>query len=114
MFSVEHNTYHSDNYMIMDENRNYMHRDGSIVSRCSERWPTREQAQAVLDKYQPPHVWEHGDVFKNETCLWIYLEPDGIPRVLSLDCPECDCNVGSTPSIQLSNAEFLFNIKEKL
>lgn len=63
------------------------------------------------------HVWKHGDVFTN--CIghmWIYLEPAGTPRVLSLDAPGGDRDCGSDPDIQttLCNPVFLFNIKDKL
>lgn len=96
-----------------DEPSHYLHSDGSIYYGCPECWPTREHAQAVLDKYQPPeHVWKHGDVFKNPGVRepQIYLEHADGPIVCVLE----EAGRGGTPEIQLSCATFLFNIKDKL
>ena len=91
--------------------RDYLHSNGKVYG-TREYWPTPELAQAVLDKYQPPHVWEHGDVFENwGGVIMIYLMPNTGPEVRSIVC-QCTgtCNVIS----QLEDATFLFNIREKL
>ena len=72
-------------FKIVDDNYNYLHSDG-VVYPCGEYWPTKEQAQAVLDKFRhaekfarlafsysmgtasfqtkiepkPKHIWVHG------------------------------------------------------
>jgi len=100
---------------ISDVGSRYLHSDGHVFSTV-EYFPTRKRAQAVLDKFypKPEHVWEHGDVFDNSVGRWIYLEPAASPMVISLDYPKDDATQGSTPSIQLNDAKFLFNIKEKI
>ena len=113
MFKVTKWT-NSGNWSITDENRNYMHGDGSVFHRCGEYWPTREQAQAVLDKYQPPHVWEHGDVFEDRTGRYImmYLNPKfGKEQVCHLNH---NLAAGCRVSRYFRSATFLFNIKDKL
>ncbi|KKL97296.1 hypothetical protein LCGC14_1835880 [marine sediment metagenome] len=100
---------------------NYMHRDGEIVYGAPEYWPTEEQAQAVLDKFQPEHVWEHGDVFKS-------FKNDGLMMLIDLGTrydPE-PRSVFYLPNVRrfgvyitsveeyLEKATFLFNIKERL
>ncbi len=93
-----------------------LHSDGSILT-TSEYWPTREQAQAVLDKFQPKHVWVHGDVFKFKTdCdygILIYLNHicEILPKLEYVD-RECDTHSGL--DYYLDSATFLFNIKDKL
>ena len=90
-----------------------MHRDGEIVHGATEYWPTREQAQAVLDKFQfqPPHVWKRGDVFYYSNCIMVYWEQADQPRVSYMeDGLTASCNVTS----YLKYATFLFNIKDKL
>ena len=92
----------------------YLHSDGEVLA-VREFWPTEEQAQAVLDKFQPDpplHVWVHGDVFKNPVVPepQIYLEHVDGPMVCVLE----EANRGGTPSVQLFNATFLFNIKDAL
>ncbi len=62
---------------------------------------------------EPAHVWEHGDVFKNNAGLWVYLVDivDG-PYVVNIDNQG-----GGTLEIQLgkqANMKFLFNIKDRL
>jgi hypothetical protein len=94
-----------------------MHQDGSIVSKCSERWPTREQAQAVLDKYQPKHEWKHGDVFRLNgltAYTMMYIDtctPDDPPSVVYVNDNTRAC--GPTAEY-LAGAMFLFNIKDRL
>ena len=109
------------NWSITDENKNYMHGDGSVFHRCGEYWPTREQAQAVLDKYQPPHVWKHGDVFKRESgTVLIYLIVNKGPVIYSVYSPYHvypgyhPMVAAPNPEVCLSDATFLFNIKDKL
>ena len=112
MFKVTKGT-NSGNWSITDENRNYMHGDGSVFHRCGEYWPTREQAQAVLDKYQPPHVWEHGDVFQIGKCIMMYLSAYPEPAVIHLNVEHTQRVWWNLPGY-LTGATFLFNIKDKL
>jgi hypothetical protein len=113
MFEVK--GYWDDNYYIGNGHGNYMHRDGEIVSGACEYWPTREQAQAVLDKYQPPHVWKHGDVFKNRVgvCMILVQNHDSTEERVFCLAPYCDLD---HPDVDhwLRNATFLFNINDKL
>jgi len=113
MFKVTKWT-NNGNWSVTDENRNYMHADGSVFHRCGEYWPTREQAQVVLDKHQPPHVWKHGDVFKDEDgCLAMcaHITHVTIPQIIHLTGPD----TGSYERWEEDhNATFLFNIKDKL
>lgn len=110
---VKHQTKWEKAYYIKNNLGNYMHSDGNVY-RTREYWPTRELAQAVLDKYQPPHVWEHGDVFRT-TQGWIMM----YHRFFS-NPPQVMCIVGlcDGPSEMmernLQDATFLFNIREKL
>ncbi|KKK57424.1 hypothetical protein LCGC14_3054590, partial [marine sediment metagenome] len=98
----------------------YMHSDGSVLNTC-EYWPTRELAQAVLDKYQPAHVWVHGDVFDDGNGQWpkIYIHIMGEkPQVFRL-CGPIGENGMPTLSMVKSytncpGVTFLFNIKDKL
>ena len=116
MFKVMQWTSNS-NWFIHNGEGQYLHSDGKILDGAPEYWPTRELAQAVLDKWQPPkpeHVWVHGDVFENCIGTWIYLRPGGSTKVIHLTKPENDGEGGSTPDIQLKDATFLFNIREKL
>lgn len=91
-----------------------LHSDGSIYDgHCAEWWPTREQAQAVLDKYQPVHVWEHGDVFDVGGCKMMYLRwYDHRSGVMHLDT--FNTGVHNRVDDYLCGATFLFNIKDKL
>ena len=101
------------NFYISDGEHHYMHRDGEIVSHAAEYWPTRELAQAVLDKYQPvpKHVWKHGDVFKTlggsiMMFVKIYDKP---ARVIYLND---DLNTTCKTQEYLEDATFLSNIME--
>lgn len=40
-------------YVIRDENKEYLHSDGTTYFQCSENWPSKRRAQAVLDKFYP-------------------------------------------------------------
>ncbi len=102
-------------YIIPDDKGKFLHSDGSIYT-TAEYWPTKEDAQKVLDKFQPKpkhewkHEWKHGDVFENSVGIQIYLEPKKGPMVCGLTRSNSD----GTPEIQLDGAKFLFNIKEKI
>ena len=87
----------------------FLHSDGSIYYTV-ELFPTGETAQAVLDKYQPEHVWKHGDVFENCCGKQIYLKREGGEITVNLGHEDSN----GTPAVQLPGAKFLFNIKEKI
>ena len=101
-------------WYIGDSKCNYMHRDGEVLS-TREYWPTEEQAQAVLDKFQPKHVWLHGDVFKVSKTwgsIMMYVCPRGEePRVVYLNY---DMVTTCRVSAYLDEATFLFNIADKI
>ena len=115
MFKVMQWT-NNGNFSITDENRNYMHGDGVVYHRCGEYWPTRKLAQTVLDKYQPPHMWEHGDVLVLDGgTIATYHRlafPHSVPAIFSLDGHKTFH--GDTVPCVLVSAKFLFNIREKL
>lgn len=100
------------NCFVLQDGDVYLHSDGSIYG-TGEYWPTREDAQAVLDKFQPKHVWKHGDVFINRTgTTMIYIMLINKPQIFC--CPgECSGHV-TDMEYYLENAKFLFNIKEKI
>jgi hypothetical protein len=83
-----------------------------------EYWPTRELAQAVLDKFQPKpeHVWEHGDVFRGRDGeIEIYMERlRRKPRVFCLTKRNYCEGHDDEWALNMIGCEFLFNIKEKL
>jgi len=93
----------------------YLHSDGSIFD-TAEYFPTIEDAQAVLDKFQPKHKWKHGDVFiSSKGNVMMYLD------FCAKGCkPQAVCMIApiSGPALNveeaLSRAKFLFNIKEKI
>jgi len=89
----------------------YLHSDGRALS-TREFFPSREDAQAVLDKFYPKqeHVWVHGDVFENVAGIQIYLEPFNGPIVVNLQHTKSS----GTPDVQLPDSKFLFNIGEKI
>jgi len=91
----------------------YLHSGGDIYP-CCEYFPTYEQAQAVLDKFQPKHVWNHGDVFKsykNEGLMFYVCPNIGPSHVFYLNRRYSEFEQTDT---YLDNATFLFNIKDKL
>ncbi len=97
-------------YKIVNKQGEFLHSDGSILSR-GEYWCSEGRAQAVLDKFQPTHVWEHGDVFDpGWHTIMIYLTPGSGPEVRSVSCV-CTGTCGVSV---LRNATFLFNIKDLL
>lgn len=54
MFKIQQYARRGGNFYIKDTHNNFLHSDGSTISCAAEYWPTEEQAQAVLDKFQPP------------------------------------------------------------
>lgn len=113
MFNVKQSGIRFVPHYISDGEDNYLHSDGSIYN-TTEYFPTEKIAQAVLNKFQPPHIWKRGDVFMNtlidvkmiylvnlykKPCIF-YLEDGWEP----------------TRSVEhyLKNAKYLFNIKEKI
>ena len=117
MFKVTRWT-NTGNWSITDEYRNFLHTDGEAYYRCGEYWPTRELAQAVLDKYQPPHVWEHGDVFSvlvecghDIHMMFVHITHD---RATMIRLSDKGTLVQEEYPDYLKNATFLFNIREKL
>jgi len=109
MFKIAQRSY-NNSWSIADENNNYMHADGTVFHKCGEYWPTREQAQDVLNEHQPAHVWKHGDVFVSGLYTQIYLKPYPRPITCVLD----SAGLRGTPDIQLQGATFLFNIRDIL
>lgn len=115
MFEVRR-WYGSGNYYIKDEKDNYMHRDGAVVYDAAEYWRTEEEAQAVLEKFQPKpkHKWEHGDVFENYngTPMIFIQNWDGSKKMVFCtgSCNFDHPDVGH----YFRDATFLFNIKDKL
>ena len=107
-------------FKIVDSQRGVcLHSDGSILT-TSEYWPTREQAQAVLDKFQPKHVWKHGDVFKNGnksspgTMMYIHPEKQFGEREPQVIYVYRDTYPYDSVERYTNGATFLFNIKDKL
>ena len=101
-----------------DLNR-YLHSDGQVFN-TPEYWPTKEAAQAVLDKFypKPKHVWEHGDVFKSVhkfiPDVMMYLHPEKKhgkrgPRVVYMSS---DTYAYGPINQYLADTKFLFNIKD--
>ena len=84
MFEVKKYT---GRWYIIDERGFSLHRNGDSFYSCPEWFPIQELAQAVLDKYWPSHVWEHGDVFYNNDSLYckIYIKIyDQQPQIFHL------------------------------
>ena len=111
-------------FAIRDKRTNqYLHSDGAVYdNQYAEWWPTEEQAQAVLDKYPPKHVWVHGDVFRWDESdgywsVMIHLKlADGPVVYCLMDIFRRDANyhpalADPSPEYLLANATFLFNIK---
>ena len=117
MFEVKINV-GQQSYFLGDGSGNYLHCDGRSLRVC-EYFPTQEDAQAILDKFQPKpkHVWKHGDVFRsgvgfNPVMIYMKYESSSkFPQAFCLNGPIGD------PAINLAclnNAKFLFNIKDKI
>jgi hypothetical protein len=113
-----------EKFIIRDKNNinAYLHSDGSVF-KTPEYWPTREVAQVILDKFQPPkpkHVWRHGDVFERENgAVLIYLVVSGGPLVYCLRptgwfAPSFHPDAAGLVDECLKDAKFLFNVREKL
>lgn len=131
MFKIENEPNVDNSYWIIDSrdgDYNFLHSDGSVLS-TAEYWPTYKQAMAVLDKYypKPKHEWKHGDVFLYSgyrsaggiNHMMYILVPDSsgpnqkvrVPKVIYLnEFPVAWGNVED----YLEDAEYLFNIEEKL
>lgn len=114
MFTIGSN--YKDSHFFIHNRQNvpkrmYLHCDGRVINVC-EYFETKEDAQAVLDKFypKPKHVWKHGDIFENSEGMWIYLKP--VTGVIVVYLKGSD--MGGTPKIQLDGAKFLFNIREKI
>jgi hypothetical protein len=60
---------------------------------------------------KPEHEWVHGDVFKNSAGRQVYCLHEGKPIIVNFDIA---CGGFGTPLVQLEEAEFLFNIIDKL
>lgn len=90
-----------------------LHSDGNLYT-TAEYLPTEKLAQALLDKFQPKHVWEHGDVFINalSTPMICIGNLIGAIKVFCITGMGCDCNHNA--KALLETGKFLFNIKEKL
>lgn len=94
----------------------YLHSNGRVFRNCAEYFPTKETAQEVLDKFQLPHKWEHGDVFEsgnpfNRGIMMYVSQRCREPQLIYLDLTVPVC---SSIESYLKNAKFLFNIKEKI
>lgn len=107
-----------EKFIIQNENdvNAYLHSDGSVF-KTPEYWPTRKDAQAVLNKFQPKHVWKHGDVFElSKGTILIYLvgehEEELVFKISGYGFTAHNDN--QTAAYWLRGATFLFNIKEKL
>lgn len=99
-------------WMIVGGCVDHLHSDGSVYHQCPEYWPEEAQARAVLDKFQPEHVWMHGDVFrtKNNGSLMIHLVLFDGPVVYILEYSGPD---KGAVSYCLEGATFLFNVRDK-
>jgi len=102
-------------YNIVNINQ-YLHSDGQVFDTL-EYWSTKENTQAVMDKFypKPKHVWKHGDVFMSGDLSMIYIKYDnGKPaQAICLESPVSGPAFGNM-SHRLNEAKFLFNIKEKI
>ncbi len=120
MFEIRNTTNVSGrNVYVIEDKRCYsLHSDGNTFWDCWEYWPTRELAQKILDKYQPKHVWEHGDVFNSDgEYPKVYIKiSDQQPQVFHLQGALNGEGMAALChfSKYLKDATFLFNIKDKL
>lgn len=114
MFKVKR--FANTSYYVNRGGRENLHSDGQILQ-TREYWPTEAQAQAVLDKFQPPHVWVHGDVFKAASNCGLdhpmmYVTTGGYgPYVIHLTNYQVRSRCLEN---YLENATFLFNIRSKI
>jgi len=93
MFYVEHCN-SLGYYVIADAARNSMHSNGKIYCGCYEYFPTPEDAQAVLDKFQPKHEWKHGDIaITPGGTQRLFIEIKGELRIFNL-CGGYEFNFG--------------------
>ena len=115
---LDHNGRHSISFIVCINKNNCLHSDGRIFP-TREYFPTREDAQKILDKFhpKPEHVWENGDVFESgvglqNPMIYHHYGDNRKDQVFSLDV-----NIGGPArnfAACLGGATFLFNIKEKL
>ena len=120
MFEIRRNYYQREvpYYCIgsVDIADNYLHSDGRVFN-TPEYFPTREAAQAVLDKFQPKpkHEWKHGDVFKTSSGVIMMYHEFTAGRKSEVVCVVGLCGGPSlNMEYSLQDATFLFNIKEKI
>ncbi len=116
-FEVRSSTVFSHNYYISDGHYTYMHRDGEVVRCAREYWPTREQAQAVLDKYQPPHEWVDGDVgvkTNGETIILAHCTHSSEQHYIVIVGGDTGSYEYWDNCVDSLRTTFLFNIKDKL
>jgi hypothetical protein len=102
-------------YIQDSENwKKFLHSDGAVY-RTIEYFPTRETAQAVLDKFQPEpkHEWKHGDVFRTESGFVMLCLFKNLGEQLYTYCLT-ERNFCEGHDWIEKNAKFLFNIKEKI
>lgn len=113
MFRLNTTNQNDVTFYIQDDKvwKQFLHSDGSTY-RTVEYFPTREQAQAVLDKFRPEHVWEHGDVFDNDGGRMMYLNPcHGREQMVWINAPMV---ASSSMETYHRDCTFLFNIKDAL
>ncbi len=120
MLEIRTNVGYSYFFIVTNGDR-YLHCDGRILDVC-EYFETKEDAQAVLDKFypKPEHVWEHGDVFSEEKAgLMIYMNAkysEHGPQVFYIrtDSGYSDLDTNGPVQSYLEHAKFLYNIREKI
>jgi len=117
MFSVK---YLDNSIWYITDGHGYLHSDGRVF-KTREYFPTKADAQAVLDKFypKPKHVWEHGDVFLCEGCIMIYMNPkycEHGPQVfyIGTNSGYSDLDASDLAQNYIKHAKFLYNIKEKI
>ena len=94
---------------------NYLHSNGKIYHCAAEYWPTKEEAQAVLDKFQPKHISKHGDVFESARGIkMIYMHYYSNRPAQAIGLIEPVAGPALDMDSCMDGAEFLFNIREKI
>lgn len=116
MFKVKLGSGILNTYFISDGDRNYMHRDGTILHDACEYWVGWEAAQAVLDKFQPAHVWKNGDIFKSHSNTMVYHKFFGHRGSAAVCVDPNTAVVGPSGDLEatMENAVFLYNICDRL
>lgn len=116
MFEIRSNFSDSHFYICTEKEQpkfKYLHCDGRVINVC-EYFESKEAAQKVLDKYypKPKHKWVHGDVFRRKSgTVMVYLVTGDMGSVVYL--LDYSGPGKGVIDICLSDARFLFNIKEK-